>query len=841
MEGWGLNLLGRCELRTPAGVPVAPKTRKALALLVYLACQPGRRASRERLAALLWPDADPQQSRLSLRKALSALRQLGEPPLIETEGDLVLVPPGAVLTDLERLDQDADPDLYAAEFLQDFSVRDAPEFDDWTAIERQRLRETAVRRLADDLDLLLADRQAPEAATHLAMRLLALDPLNERAHRALMTLHARQGRPAAALKQYRTLVEALDRELGVQPEPATQTLYREISAERRAAPPEPAAAPSAATPDGDRPAETVLSPRRRLRPWLVAAGLGALAILGAGAWALRPAPAPPQIGALRLAATARGEFFRPDLSPDGTRVAYASRYLSAGNADLYLRALDGSPPQRLTSDPDIDDNAAWSPDGASIAFTRTRQGGREPCRVMVMGVPGGQERMIGTCQGVSTTRLSWSGDSRSLYMTGKPAPGGATALYRVEIASGAVSQVTDAPDDMLGDDEPMVSPDGRRLAFLRHKTWTAADVIILDLASGKSRALTTDGSRIWGAAWDGDGRGVLFSSNRGGDIGLWWVPLRGGEPRRISSGLLEFRAMSHARQRDRLAFEALRDRSDLVEGPERTPLAGLPPPGDRQSDWFPAAAGDGALAFVSQRSGDEQLWTLTPAGLRRITSLPPSTVGEPRWSPDGSRLAFVATRGGRSDILIVGRDGGAVLQLTNDDADDASPVWSADGGHVYFTSRRSGAWRIWRAEAGAASADKPAPATAIGQEGPRAVRLGPDPALGPAGALYAVMDGKPGIWKASASGGWSRVVSDSHPGDWMNWDVVGGGLFYIRRGSDGASGTVLRRDLVTGAERELSPARGLLQLASFSVRPSGELILVRRETDMQLMVADLTR
>lgn len=832
VQGWGLNLLGRCELRAPDGRPRAPKTRKAQALLVYLACQPGRRASRDRLAALLWPDADAQQARLSLRKALSTLRQLGEPSLIETDGELVLIPAGVLTTDLDQ--QTDDPDLYAGEFLQDFSVRDAPEFDDWAALERQRLREAAVRRLAEDLDARLTERQAPEAAVHMAMRLLALDPLNERAHRALMTLHARQGRPAAALKQYRTLAEALGRELSVQPEPATQALYREIAADRRGG---GDLAPTA--PDIAEAAPLAPRPRSRRRWWFAAAGLAGLGALAAGALALRPAT-PPQIGSLRLAATAKGEFFRPDLSPDGARVVYASRYLSAGNADLYLRALDGSPPQRLTDNPDIDDNAAWSPDGASIAFTRTREGGREPCRVMIIGVPGGQERMIGSCRGVSTTRLSWSGDSRALYLAGKPAAGQATSLYRMEVATGAAAPVTKAPEGVLGDDEPVLSPNGRRLAFLRHDTWTAANVMVLDLASGKVRTLTTDGSRTWGAAWADDGRGVLFSSNRGGDTGLWWVSLRGGEPRRISSGLLDFRALSSARQRDRLAFEALRDRSDLVEGAERTPLAGLPPPGDRQSDWFPTAV-DGAVAFVSQRSGDEQLWTFTPAGLQRITSLPPSTLGEPRWSPDGSRLAFVVTRGGHSDILVVGREGGAVLQLTADDADDASPVWSADGRHIYFTSRRSGAWRVWRAQADAASADKPAPATAISQDGPRAVRLGPDPALGPTGALYAVMDGKPGVWKAVPGGGWTPVAADLHPGDWMNWDIVGGGLFYIRRASDGVSGAVLRRDLATGSERKLSEARGLLQLASFAVRPSGDLILVRRETDMQLMVADLTR
>ena len=74
------------------------------------------------------------------------------------------------------------------------------------------------------------ERASTERAIQTAMRLLALDPLQEAVHRALMRLYARQGRRGAALKQYQVCVGALQRELGTEPEAETKQLYRGLVA-----------------------------------------------------------------------------------------------------------------------------------------------------------------------------------------------------------------------------------------------------------------------------------------------------------------------------------------------------------------------------------------------------------------------------------------------------------------------------------------------------------------------------------------------------------------------------------------------------------------------------------
>ena len=77
-----------------------------------------------------------------------------------------------------------------------------------------------------------SDAAAPERAIQTALRLLALDPLQEAAHRMLMRLYARHGRRASALRQYQTCVEVLKRELGAEPEAETRAVYRDILQQR---------------------------------------------------------------------------------------------------------------------------------------------------------------------------------------------------------------------------------------------------------------------------------------------------------------------------------------------------------------------------------------------------------------------------------------------------------------------------------------------------------------------------------------------------------------------------------------------------------------------------------
>ncbi len=225
-----LRLLG-APIAILDGVPVSFDTRKALALLAYLAVT-GRPARRERLAGLLWPDSEQSKARAALRRTLSVAGAVG-PALIIQRADLALDSQltRCDVTEFEQLAAAGDPSslrraasLAPDDFLAGFSVRDSSEFDDWSTSTADRLRGIRTSVLAR---LTMADQDAGrlDEAIESARAWVALDPLSEAAHRELMRLYAWTGERTAALKQYRACVRALDRELGVPPLPETTELY----------------------------------------------------------------------------------------------------------------------------------------------------------------------------------------------------------------------------------------------------------------------------------------------------------------------------------------------------------------------------------------------------------------------------------------------------------------------------------------------------------------------------------------------------------------------------------------------------------------------------------------
>jgi DNA-binding SARP family transcriptional activator len=219
-----LRCLGPLEVRVDGGPPPAElQWRKHLALLVYLARSP-RGGARDHLMGLLWPEKDQEKARHSLNEALRVLRKtLGD--AVVTEGDVVRIAPEAITTDLGSPDSSA----IAGPFLEGFAVPDAPEFEDWLARERERVRAATLGTLVVAAEGALA--QGDLATARLAAdRALALDPHHEAALRALMRAYALDGVRQLALETFERARAGLARDLGTEPEPATRKLAQRLRA-----------------------------------------------------------------------------------------------------------------------------------------------------------------------------------------------------------------------------------------------------------------------------------------------------------------------------------------------------------------------------------------------------------------------------------------------------------------------------------------------------------------------------------------------------------------------------------------------------------------------------------
>ena len=145
-----LHLLGRMEAvaASESGQRHLSKG-KPVALLAYLSLAPGRRASRERLATLLWSDGTSENARQNLRQTLWYLkRRLGE--VIVADDDSVALVAGAI-SDVDRFSAAAAEDRFAdalaeykGEFAAEFAAPGAIAFEEWAELERRQLRATYV-------------------------------------------------------------------------------------------------------------------------------------------------------------------------------------------------------------------------------------------------------------------------------------------------------------------------------------------------------------------------------------------------------------------------------------------------------------------------------------------------------------------------------------------------------------------------------------------------------------------------------------------------------------------------------------------------------------------------
>lgn len=271
MARLNLWLLGTPEVHHH-GQPVTFPTRKVLALLAYLATE-SRPHSREKLAVLFWPDSHQGAARGTLRSTLARLREaLGggteashivvERELIRLERDsdiesdlhalvaahdvartLAMLPGGETRrVALAQVQQAVG--LWRGEFLEGFSLRDAPEFDEWAGLQRDAWR----RRMGTILNRLSgaqADEGLLAGSLDTVDRWMALDPLDEEAHRRLIKLHLGAGHRTAALRAYQACRALLKEKLGTDPGPETEVLAHLIRAE--------SASPNAASPESPAP------------------------------------------------------------------------------------------------------------------------------------------------------------------------------------------------------------------------------------------------------------------------------------------------------------------------------------------------------------------------------------------------------------------------------------------------------------------------------------------------------------------------------------------------------------------------------------------------------------
>jgi tricorn protease len=408
-------------------------------------------------------------------------------------------------------------------------------------------------------------------------------------------------------------------------------------------------------------------PLRRLVPLAVIAALAAAA----------PAPAATQF--LR----------RPDIAGD--------QLLFQSEGDLWLASLSTGQASRITTHDGTEGPAFFSPDGRRIAFTAQYDGGRD---VYLMDAAGGLPRRL-TWDPAGATALGWSADgSEVLFRSTRENGVRRSRFWAVKVTGGAPRLLPIPYGEFIA-----AHADGRRLAYVpvsaewqhwkRYRGGEADDIWLADTVAHTFRRLTTDPGvdtePVWaaGALW--------FVSERDGHANLWRLdPATGATTQ--ATHYTDFDVRYPGSDGQRIVFEhgdglALHD---PASGETRELAIDLR--SDRIHARVRQVAAPGYLAGVALGPTGKRLLVSArgqvlsaPAEhgeVRAVAVQPGARCQYPAWSPDGRQFAFVSDASGEEQVWLAPVAGGAPRQLTRDHHGPLGPlVWSPDGKWIATSDR----------------------------------------------------------------------------------------------------------------------------------------------------------
>ncbi len=481
------------------------------------------------------------------------------------------------------------------------------------------------------------------------------------------------------------------------------------------------------------------------------------------------------VGIVLPLVTHPGEENYPAFSPDGRFIAFTSEGETRDNQDIYVRMIAEDVQWQLTSHPDEDIQPTWSPDGTRIAFLRSSGEFARPFRLIIVPVRGGGEEEIGEVRG----GVSWSPDGQTLAVSDNEGVGTPTSLYLISVDGGERKKLLTPPVHVY-DTNQQFSPDGRKIAFVRWENSSSAELYVYTLGNGNLQQLTNDERNIPDFHWGANSEEIYFVSNRQGNNLLWRVQLAGGQPVPVPRSPVNLNSITISPDETQLAYvqpitDTLIDIKMMGKGgsSEQRMVCRI---NSSRADDSPRFSPDGTrVAFVSTRSGFDEIWVANsdcsnPYQLTRFNQL---GVGSPRWSPDGQTIVFDRNIDGNTDIFTIRVNGTALRQLTNDKAVENMPSWSADGQWVYFGSYKTAVSRIYRIPAEGGEAE------------PVTMSLGCESIESADGRTLYYTNGDR-LWRKDLRSGREEALPElAKVKIGRYWDIAGSTLYYASSPADG--------------------------------------------------------
>jgi eukaryotic-like serine/threonine-protein kinase len=418
-------------------------------------------------------------------------------------------------------------------------------------------------------------------------------------------------------------------------------------------------------------------PKVSIVTWLAIGFVAAAALVGMILFIRSPESPPVVISSLQI--TNDGTSKR-SLVTDGTRL-YFSEYLSGHSVLRQVSTSGGetAPVPTSLASADIYD---FYPGRSELLVKGVAEGSETEWPVWVLPVPAGSLRPVGNILAHAAT---WAPDGQHIVYARK------SSLYACNADGADSRELITVPGVPFA---PRFSPDGRRLRFTIRDTNQRTSSVWEVSADGKGlHPVLPDWNQPaqeFGGTWTAHGEYFLFESTRDHTQNIWALRegaslfrKTGAEPTQLTIGPLMFSNPTPSVDGKKLFVIGQQRRFDLIRLDSKSPQFSIYLPGVSAGEADILRNGEW-ITYVAHP--ELTLWRSKPDGSSRTQlTYAPMQAHMPRWSPDGTQIAFMASRPGKPwKIFVMPAEGGTPHEVTAGDHNQGDPTWTPKGDSIVF-------------------------------------------------------------------------------------------------------------------------------------------------------------
>jgi len=382
-----------------------------------------------------------------------------------------------------------------------------------------------------------------------------------------------------------------------------------------------------------------------------------------------------------------------DLSPDGTKIAFTRTVQKNGDArgGLYVADANGANARELALSDVGALHPRWSPDGKSIAMVITK-GGRVTQAALLVDVASGKAKELASPpKAGEMSSVVWTNDSRHVVFVraqSVEATVGSTAhLMRQDVRTeeaetigwtshnglmldvlknGTLVLDVRSPRDNLreialgteqerwvtrgnsSDRQPVYSPDGKTVLFSSNRSGNL-DLWTIATDGGTVRRVTDDNAEDWDPAFTPDGKRVVWSSGRSGNLEIWIANVDGSGAKQISNDGVDAENPTATTDGQWIVYNSFNPQKPGIwkvrpDGSQpthvvkaRTSLPELSPDGQYVSYLVDTRTLNPKVRVARIADGKDMGLVIPIVNIRRTSAI----LGRSRWTPDGKSIAFL--------------------------------------------------------------------------------------------------------------------------------------------------------------------------------------------------------